>query len=184
VDRADRYTMLWTNDFCRFMVGTDAVGKPLRFVYGGYNKQTSFSDMNVRAGDYVYPIRVRNGVMYVIARMRVQKVTDRYDYHESHPDEDRLFQFPSGNEVLAGSEATPVRFDVAVPPEILERIRYRSRKAERSLRYVENGRLISSIGVQGIFRLTAATVRDFDALLSGEYRRPAQADGGTSSDAE
>jgi uncharacterized protein (TIGR02996 family) len=176
VDRTDRYTMLWPDDYCRFLAMNGELGKPLRFVWGGHNKQTRFSDMKVRAGDYVYPLRVHDGRMYVVARMRVRQVLARKDYLRAHPADEQWIRHSCAEEVLTGMEGTPIRFDLRVPPEMLERLRFRSRTAERALKYVEEGRLVSSVGVQGIFRLAAASIRDFDSLLAGEYRPLAPAD--------
>src|SRR5205823_4203795 len=69
VERSDRYTMLWPADLCRQMEQSGELGRPLRFVWGGSNQQTRFSSMSVRAGDYLYPLRVRSHTLYVIARM-------------------------------------------------------------------------------------------------------------------
>src|SRR5262249_38868583 len=34
LDRSDRYTMLWPEDYCRYVASTGGVGQALRFVWG------------------------------------------------------------------------------------------------------------------------------------------------------
>jgi len=166
VDRADRYTVLWSQYQCRAVSRAGEVGRPLRILQGGHNKQTRFSDMNVRVGDYIYPVCVQNRRVYLIARMRVRWVTNPVEYLVAHPGDGHLVN-PHGCawELLAGSEGTPIRFDLALPAEILERLSFRSQRAVRKLKYVEDGELTNSVGLQGVYRLTDESVRDLDALL-------------------
>jgi uncharacterized protein (TIGR02996 family) len=172
VERTDRYTVLWPNDRCRRMEAAGEVGRPLSLVRGGQNKQTRFSDMKVRAGDYLYPLRVQNRRMYVVARMRIKAVPSPAAYYAAHPEllqtagafGEALRLAPAGD-ILVGEGGTPIRFDVAAPPDVLERLTFRSKKKERRLRHVEEGELRSSIEVQGVFRLTHRSAQDFDDLL-------------------
>lgn len=63
-------------------------------------------------------------------------------------------------------DGTPMRLDCAVSPDLLARIRYRSRRAERDLsKYICDGRLSGILGVQGIYRLSDETAREFAALV-------------------
>jgi hypothetical protein len=69
-------------------------------------------------------------------------------------------------EALECVDGTPIRLNCAIAPDLLGRIRYRSRRAERDLsKYIRDGRLTSILGVQGIYRLSEETAREFDALL-------------------
>ena len=68
-------------------------------------------------------------------------------------------------EVVECENGTPLRLDLAVPPDMLARLRYRSRRAERDLsKYIHDGRLTGILGVQGIYRLSEDSQRDFEAL--------------------
>ena len=165
VDRSDRFTMLWPADFCRFVEQSGEVGGPLRVLQGGHNQDTRFSKMNVRAGDYVYPVRVKSRKLYVVARMRVAEVTTREEYTRKHPEADPLIRPGCGGEVLAGTAGTPIRFDREVPTEVLERLTFRSSRGQRRLKHFEGGELTSAIDVQGIFRLTVRSAMDFELLL-------------------
>jgi uncharacterized protein (TIGR02996 family) len=166
LDRADRYTVLWPQDWCREIARLGEVGQPLHVLQGGHNQQTRFSDMKVRAGDYIYPLRVQARKVYLIARMRVSRATNPEEYLAAHPEDAHLVNREScAGEVLAGVEGTPIQFNLVVPHEILERLSFRSQKAVRKIKYVVDGELTRPISLQGVFRLTAQSVRDLDALL-------------------
>jgi hypothetical protein len=71
------------------------------------------------------------------------------------------------DEVVECEDGTPLRLDVAVPPDLLLRLRYRSQRGERDLhKYIRDGRLIQSLGVQGIYRLSEPSARDVAALVA------------------
>ncbi|GAA2626221.1 MULTISPECIES: hypothetical protein [Streptomyces] len=55
--------------------------------------------------------------------------------------------------------------DTVVPPELLARLTYTSRRGERTLRHVEDGRLVRSHGVQGIYRLAAGSAAELRQLV-------------------
>ncbi len=63
-------------------------------------------------------------------------------------------------------EATPIRFDVAVPGELLGALTRRNRRGEqRTLKYVVDGRLERSVSLQGVYRLTDESAARLGALL-------------------
>jgi uncharacterized protein (TIGR02996 family) len=165
VDRSDRWTMLWPNDYCRHVARSGEVGKPLRFLWGGHNRQTEFSYWKVKVGDYIYPVRIHARKLFVIGRMRVGRFETRENYLRSHPTDDRLIREPSADEILVGEGGTPLNLDLAVPREILERVSFRTRRKDRLLSGVEGGELVTPFGLQGVFRLTHRSAQDFDDLL-------------------
>ncbi len=71
------------------------------------------------------------------------------------------------DEVVLGDESTPLRLDTAIPPELLERLRFRSQKRERGLRHIQDGRLKSAVSLQGIYRLSEGSAGEIAALLMG-----------------
>ncbi|MCG5443038.1 hypothetical protein NIE79_000828 [Micromonospora sp. NIE79] len=65
-------------------------------------------------------------------------------------------------------EATPIRFDVAVPGELLGALTWRNRRGEqRTLKYVVDGRLERSVSLQGVYRLTGESAGQLGTLLDG-----------------
>jgi hypothetical protein len=86
-------------------------------------------------------------------------------YREAHP-ELRYLAPTCTDEAVECEEGTPIRLDRAVPLNLLVRLRYRSRRRERDLsKYIRDGRLVQSLGVQGIYRLSEASAREFAALV-------------------
>ncbi|MET9822534.1 hypothetical protein ABZ038_13045 [Streptomyces sp. NPDC006349] len=69
--------------------------------------------------------------------------------------------------MLIGPPGFPLRFDtvVPVPGDLLERLTYTSRRGERLLKHVEDGRLIRSTSLQGIHRLAADSAEELDQLI-------------------
>ncbi|MFE9636911.1 hypothetical protein [Streptomyces sp. NPDC006463] len=62
-------------------------------------------------------------------------------------------------EVLTGPPGSPLSFDIVVLPDLLERT-YTPRRGERTLKYLEGGRLIRSVSLQGIYRLAPASASE------------------------
>jgi hypothetical protein len=161
----DSYTMLWTTDYCKYLTSVNEIGKPLRFVWGGHNQSTRFSHYKIKEGDYIYPIRVYKGDLYIIARMKIKQIIKRDNYLDLHPEDEYLIRHSCANEVLAGEEGHQIRLDIKVSPEILERLHFRSQSKERGLKYITDGKLKSHIGLDGIYRLSIQSAKDFDTLL-------------------
>src|SRR5262249_8885478 len=74
VERVARYSVFWSEQQCRLYASLDEVGRPLQYLVGRYSTLNSFKVRGIRAGDYVYPIRVNNRRLYVLARMRVREI--------------------------------------------------------------------------------------------------------------
>lgn len=88
-------------------------------------------------------------------------------YRQAHP-QMRYLAPTCTDEAVECEDATPVRLDLAVPYEMLLRLRYRSRRRERDLhKFLRDGRLIHSLGVTGIYRLSEASAAEFAALVDG-----------------
>jgi uncharacterized protein (TIGR02996 family) len=169
VDRADRFTTFWTNDYCRLVAEAHAVGKPLRFVTGGQNQGSYFAITRDWQGCYLYPVCVFQKKVYVIARMRIRQYMTRNDHRAAHPEGELLIENAPGNQVLVGSEGTPIRFDLSLPPEALTRLRFQQKKGERALKHVRDGQLLhGSAGIDMVCRLTTRSAQNFDGLIAGD----------------
>ncbi|MFF6901635.1 hypothetical protein [Streptomyces hydrogenans] len=60
-----------------------------------------------------------------------------------------------------------------VPGDVLERLTFTSRRGERTLRFVEDGRLTRSIGLQGVYRLAPASAEELRRLVAERWADPA-----------
>ena len=193
----DSYTTLWSNDRIQQIKKHHQEGSRLEILFGGpHTSEPSFRRYGVQEGDYIYPIRVYKGVLYVIARMKVKRLISLVEYIEQYPQifaqceksqwptvtfgsylalhPEKLYLAPTcTDEVAIGEEGTPIRLDVMMPPDLLERLRFRSRKKERGLQQIVNGRLMSVMSLQGgIYRLTEQSAQEIQALLMQDQRGP------------
>lgn len=159
------FTLLWNNDYCRFLTRVGAEGQKLRFVWGGHNQLTRFSHYRVSTGDFILPVRAFRQTLYVIAKMRVAEALSRAEYLARHPLDELLIVDECADEVLVGDEGTPIRFDVPVPGEALAELRFVSKKGERSLKHVEDGKLLRSASLEGLYRLAPESARTLTSLL-------------------
>ncbi len=161
----------------------------LTMLFGGpHTSQPSFRRAGVSVGDFVYPITVYRGAIYVIARLHVHAIQTLEAYIEHHPKlfapykrSDWAMETLGGylsarpllrylshtctDEVITG-EGTLLHFDRPLPSVMLQRLRYRSKRGDRPLKHVENGRLKRSIGLQGIYRLSPESARDFEQVVA------------------
>ena len=70
------------------------------------------------------------------------------------------------DEAVECEGSTPLRFDLTVPPDVLARLRFRSQRGERDLsRHLRDGRLVQSLGVRGIYRLSESSARELETLV-------------------
>ncbi len=76
-------------------------------------------------------------------------------------------------EVVVGAAGTGIHLDRPVPGEILKRLSYHPRRGIRLVRHVsEDGRLMNSLTVQGIYRLAESSIADLEAVLTGTPGKP------------
>lgn len=185
---ADAYTMFWTRERCDALRCLGWAGRPLETLFGGqHTSEPSFLHAGVRSGDIVYPIAVRAGVLYLLGRTRVRRILAYEDFVKQRPDlfppsfseqlafDDRFLAARRAilalaptctNEAVECEDSTPLRFDRAVPPDVLARLRFRSQRSERDLsRHLRDGRLVQSLGVQGIYRLSESSARELETLV-------------------
>ncbi len=86
-------------------------------------------------------------------------------FRPAHP-ELRYLAPTCTEEAVECENGTPLRLDLAIPPDMLLRLRYRSRRSERDLhKHIHDGRLMQSLGVQGIYRLSEPSAQEFAALV-------------------
>lgn len=175
----ESYTVFWTMD--RWL-GALAVGhKPLPVLFGGpHLSEPSFRRAGVKVGDLLYPVAVMNHQVYVIGRMRVREML--LIAQEDGPTliDQRFPQFKAWKllaptcteEVVVGAEGTTLRADLAIPPDMLGRLTFRSQRGERPLKYVRDGELTRSVGLHGIYRLSAGSAEDLAQLIESPPSAP------------
>jgi hypothetical protein len=172
---SEAYSVYWPQPRWRQAVG---VSQPLTVLFGGpHISEPSFRRATVQPGDLLYPIGVRDQVLYLFGRMRVQEIIevdkDLLREHLARHGAWRFLAPTCTTEVVIGSEGTSVILDRPLPGELLRRLTYLPRRGPRPVKHVsEDGRLVHAMSVQGIYRLTGSSVADFDAVLAGPPGEP------------
>ncbi|MEU1477010.1 hypothetical protein [Streptomyces sp. NPDC005760] len=170
---ADTYTTLWTNDLCKALGTSGFEGEPLTVLFGGpHTSMPGFARAGVRPGDRILPIRVLRKQMWVLGAMEVERLVD-YDGAGELNAEERarlsrwgLLEVSCASEVLLGGPGAPLGFGRPVPPDLLARLTYRSRRGERQIKHVVDGELRSAVSLQGVYRLAPDSARELEGLLS------------------
>jgi hypothetical protein len=153
----------------------------LAVLFGGpHISEPSFRRATVQPGDLLYPIGVCDQVLYLLGRMRVQEIITVDDGDQRLLDEYfaryRAWRFLAPTcttEVVIGAGGTDIHLDRPVPGEILKRLTYQPRRGLRPVKHVsEDGRLMHSLSVRGIYRLAESSAADLDAVLAGTPGKP------------
>ncbi|HEY9327743.1 MAG TPA: hypothetical protein VIS09_05840 [Streptomyces sp.] len=174
---SDAFTVLWTHDTCRALRKAGRVGERTPVAFSGVHSSLP-AWTGARAGDEVYALHVNRREVFVVSRMRVIDV-ERGDCCGTAPVAWEDPAYPGhGDWSMLGAEgcgaqavhvdATPVRFDAAIPGELLARLTWRNRRGRtRVLKYVVDGRLENSVSLHGFYRLTPEAADELAALSAG-----------------
>jgi hypothetical protein len=178
---SDSYTTLWSRD--RVEAARTHAPADFRFdlLFGGpHQSLPSLIRAGVRAGDWIYPIHVRDFALHVLGRMRATRVLTLAEFASENPHRADGVGRPGFDAVVAeldgrtpaprrpevtylaptctedavvGDAGTPLWFDLTVPGEVVARLRYRSRRGERAVKHVVEGRVKSHVSFDGVYRL-------------------------------
>ncbi|MEU8515009.1 hypothetical protein AB0C76_25960 [Kitasatospora sp. NPDC048722] len=171
----DAFTVLWTQGTCNDLrkAGLEGRRPPVAFS-GVHTSLPAWS--GARAGDEVYAVQVKQCEVFVVSRMRIVD-RERGACCGPAPQAWRERPFPGHHDwsLLGGCgaevvhvEATPVRFDLPVPGDLLPRLTWRNQRGRtRGLKYVVDGRLERAVSLQGFYRLTPESAAELAALVDG-----------------
>lgn len=194
----DAFTTLWNRE--RYDAARRHAPPDFRLdlLFGGpHTSMPQFRRAGARAGDWIYPITLRGGVLHLLGRMRVERVLDLAEFEEQSPERaaayepfdlairpfdphvrrpETLFLAPTcTDEVVIGEAGTPLLFDLMVPPDEVARLRYVSRRGERPIKHVNpDGRVTSVVSLQGIYRLAPASAAVLASLVESRVNVPAR----------
>jgi hypothetical protein len=161
----NHFIMLWSKDYCDFLSRAGAMGKPLQYIWGGYNSGSDFKHYQVKPDDYIYPIAIRSATLYLIARMRVYNCISLDTFQNLFPVQSGAVYNSCADQILIGLEGTPIRLDRPVPTSFLESLTFQSGKGHRKPKSVEGGKVLNISSFQGIYRLTPDSVNNFEVML-------------------
>ncbi|GEP46216.1 hypothetical protein BGE01nite_55070 [Brevifollis gellanilyticus] len=183
------YTVIWNSDRVKIAKKHGLAGKGIEFLFGGpHTSQPSFSRAGVVGGDIIYPIFVRDGMVHILSRVVTSEIVTVDHFIASRPDlypPERHGKWPfetldagvelhpwlralnwtCSDHVVLAERSTPVNLDNVLPAEMLTRLTYRSKKAERAVRGVVDGRLTTIVSLQGVYRLSLSSESDFASLF-------------------
>jgi hypothetical protein len=174
------FTTLWTGDQCQRLVTSGLVGEHVALTFGGpHQSAPRFSRAGVKPGDSVFPVRVAKGRLHVLARLRVRAIHSaevfvalfpgRFESIDpAAPAVVRLQQWIEANptvaalcpgeadEVVVADDGMPITLDAVVSADRVAELRWQSeRRPERPIKHLDaDGRITSTISLQGIYRLT------------------------------
>ena len=191
------FVVLWKQDWCHRLKQVGEEGKPLVALFGGHHQSApGFSRHGVQPGDAICPVFVRDGAMHIVGRLRVERMMPIPDYLQEFITlsaaelalpaweiQDHLFRtrpelghrLPLGclDEAVVGTCEAVMKFDRPLSPEQLTRLRLVTRKGEeRELKYVKEGRLLSTVTLQGrVYRLAPASEAMVNRVLAPGWKR-------------
>ena len=119
-----------------------------------------FVERGVGRGDYIYAVTNMQGELYLLGRLRVGRVCDRDEAARALGTDDL---WDASDHVLA-SEATPKRFDRAVPLGVTERLAFVSGNATKRLEFSSPGYLDRQT-LRGVRELDPGSAAELDRLL-------------------
>ena len=164
------YFILWPAEWCKLLAQAKDAG-PLQVIYGG--PHTSVPSLSkVKAGDLVYPISVKNGQLFIVGRMQVERITaaevylqeqniNRLDHNlwdttapkllKQQPELGHRIPRSCVDDAATGS-GTPFRFDFEVPQATISNLQFGPKAGqEKGLSITKDGK-ISHVAFQGHFR--------------------------------
>ena len=172
---SDAFTVLWTHDTCRALRKAGRVGEVPPVAFSGIHSSLP-AWSGARVGDEVFALHVDRRVVFVVSKMQVVGM-GRRDCCGAAPESWRDAGYPGHDDwsmLGAGGcgatavhvDATPVRFDMPIAGDLLERLTWRNRRGQtRGLKFVVDGRLERSVSLQGFYRLTPESAEELAGVV-------------------
>lgn len=187
---SNAYTVLWNSDRVKIAKKHDLIGRTIDFLFGGpHTTQPSFIRAGVKAGEVLYPVSVRDGSVHILSQIRVRAILTVDEFIAEHPDlyppEERqgrrafeildrgvelhpwlrALNWTGSDHVLLAERSTPFSLETVLPSEMLTRMTFRFNKADWPVSGVADGRLTTTVGLQGIHRLSFSSAWEFASLF-------------------
>lgn len=150
------FTHYWQNDTWDFHQQNQHSGNLLDHIAGNL-----FRKRGVSVEDIVYVVTVIRGELYLCGCLTVGKICKgKQAAKDLGVKASDLWQ---ANEHIIASEATPMRWDLKVPLEITQKIKFAS-NTNPKLKFISSGKLDQQT-LRGVRQLTADSAMLFDQLL-------------------
>ena len=120
-----------------------------------------FADRDVKPGDYIYPVTVMDGTLYLLGRLKVGKVCN---FGEAASTLGTTDLWEARDHIIA-SEPTPQHFDLAVPQQLTDSLDFINGNRTTRLKFKSHGRLDQQT-LRGVRQLHPRSAAELDRLLS------------------
>lgn len=153
------FTQYWQNRSWDLLRSGNQQGDHLDHTAGSH-----FRDCGVTAGDMVYVVTIRGGNLFLLARGKVDRITDRRTAARHLDTRPEYLWDASDHLLFAKDEASRQRFDRMVPPATARALRVVRADGPRPLKFVSDTRLDQQT-LRGTCELTAESARLLDGVL-------------------
>jgi 5-methylcytosine-specific restriction enzyme A len=152
------FTHYWTNETWERERGYQESGRTENLL--SHTASNQFVERGIDSGDFLYPVTVMEGALYVLGWMKVGRVCSAeeaasilgtYDLYEA-------------SDHAVAAEATPKHFDLEVPLEVIERLTFISDKSPRP-KFSSPGPLDRQT-LRGVRELEPRSAAELDKLLA------------------
>lgn len=119
-----------------------------------------FVTRGVESGDFLYPVTIMDGELYLLGRLQVGKVCN---FHEAA----RILgtnDLWDATDHLIAAESTPRHFDLTVPLHLTQHLTFISGNAEKRLKFRSTGRLDPQT-LRGVRELDWESAKQLDNLI-------------------
>lgn len=150
------FTHYWAGGQCDYYYSMDVEGEPLDHTAGNLFRQRGIAD-----GDKIYVVNVRKGKLYLIGRLRVDKIVSTTEAERLLKTKD-LWEANEHVIALAGS-ATSKKFRNMIPLEVTKKLLFESGGKYKPL-YFESEGVLDCQTLRGVRKLT-----DSSAILLEKF---------------
>jgi hypothetical protein len=154
---ARHFTHYWTRDTCDYCLTMGDEGLPIDYTSG-----SRFVERGLKVGDFVYVVTVREGELFLVAKMQVGEIL-----FSDKEVEARIGYKPwPAPEYLMPQSCTPIRLNRRVPLDVTKRLKSKSAKGIKGLKFTSQTKLDRQT-LRTVRELTHSSAAELDKLLEG-----------------
>jgi hypothetical protein len=134
-------------------------------VFLDYAASNNFVERGVDPGDFLYPVTIIDGALYLLGKLEVDKVCD-FEEAASTLGRDALWE---ADDYAIAAKPTPMHFNLDVSLEVTEQLTFISGNGTEQLKFSSPGRLDRQT-LRGVRELRPESAAQLDKLLSSAPR--------------
>lgn len=159
---ARAFTLYLSSDICEWHYGNDDSGKPFAAAPG-----SMITRSGVAAGDMLYGINVVVGTLFVVGRMKVDRVLTSYDDARALLG-DAAWETPE-HAIAAEGTATPMYFSRQLPWDLTTQLRLRGTDGTEMPLPMMEEEALDSKALREVRELTEASAKLLDDFLAEDF---------------